>query len=40
MSIVLNDNIKVKAPKPTDDRYLNILVPYADTDEAIAAIPV
>lgn len=35
MAISLNDNIKTNAPKPTDDRYLNILVPYADVDEAL-----
>lgn len=40
MAIPLNDNIKTNAPKPTDDRYLNISTPYADVDEAIASIPV
>lgn len=38
MAINLSDNIFTSAPKPTDSRYLNNLVPYASVSAANAAI--
>lgn len=41
MSIVLNDNIKVSAPKPSDPRYLNSSnVAYTNVSQANSTIPV
>ncbi|MGC3945353.1 MAG: hypothetical protein QM762_12705 [Chryseolinea sp.] len=34
----LNDNIRVEAGKPIDDRYLNGVVPYANAAEACSLI--
>lgn len=38
MAIVLSDNIKTNAPKPTDSRYLNVLVPYSSTTQVNGCI--
>lgn len=39
MAIVLSDNIKTNAPKPTDSRYLNNLTPYTGVTQANTLIP-
>ena len=40
MAISFNDNFKIAAPKPVDQRYLNISnLPYADALEVNTAIP-
>jgi len=38
MAIVLSDNVQTNAPKPSDSRYLNNLVPYSSTTEATTTI--
>ena len=38
MAIVLSDNVQTNAPKPSDSRYLNNLVPYSSTTEATTCI--
>ena len=41
MAIVLNDNIKINAGKPSESKYLNSSnVAYSATTEAVTAIPI
>jgi hypothetical protein len=40
MAIILNDNLKINVGKPVDSKYLNGLVPYADTSEVLSVIPI
>lgn len=39
MAILINDNYKLSANKPFDDRYLNISTPWISCEEAILGIP-
>ena len=38
MAITLNDNIKTNAPKPSDSRYYDGLLPWADIAAVNAGI--